>query len=183
MSFDKEQGHNLIVAHVRALEPRDWKGLPGQYFRKITAAISKFAKKHRVRPSEVLDEGVVLGRRKLEGMASKEYAAAVKDFADAEHRKIETELERRSLESRVRKEEADARLAEIAALNAELELIVKLKEYGVVLKVTDRKVLAVLPTPTSCDLTKLAGERLRASADISPPLGKMPKDDTPDTNG
>jgi hypothetical protein len=114
--------------------------------------VSAFAEEHHVRPSEVLGEAVDLGRRKLEGLANNEFAAAVKNFADAEKLKIEAELQRRSLESRTIKEEADARkavaearVAEFKAIEAEVDLLNKLSAIGVVLHRDENGNLKVLP--------------------------------------
>jgi hypothetical protein len=57
-----------LIARVEALTPQDWRGKAGARFRRTTEAISDFAEEHHVTPREVLDEGVELGRRKLEGV-------------------------------------------------------------------------------------------------------------------
>jgi len=81
-----------LVALVHAMLPNDWFSKAGETFRNTSEAISTFADEHHVQPKELLDEGVELGRRKLEGLANKEYAEAVKSFAEAEHTKLQTEL-------------------------------------------------------------------------------------------
>jgi hypothetical protein len=164
-----------IAAWVRALLPADWSGRPGARFRERTASIAEatreFVDKHDIRPSDVLDEGVELGRRKLRGLANKEYAAAVKDFAEAEEKKISAELQRRSLESKVRKEEAEARLAEIKTVDAEFELISKLARAGVTLYRSDTGPMSVIPLPPNCSSTELA-ERLDLRLEESNPVKK-----------
>jgi hypothetical protein len=107
-------------------------------------------------------EGVELGRRKLQGLANKELAAATKDFAEAEQTKVETELKRRSLESRVRKEEAEARIAEAGALDAEVELLAKMEKVGVVFRYDENGTAFVLPAPKGFDFKKLGQRRLQA---------------------
>jgi len=156
-----------FLARVRALLPGDWKGQPGTRFRETLNRISNFATKHKVRPKDLASDGIVLGKRKLEGLANKEYATALKDFADAEHRAIETELQRRSLEIKVRKEEAETRLAEVKALDPELDLLVKLRQTGVVLLTDARGNLTVLPAPDRCDLIKLARKTLVESNQVA----------------
>jgi signal transduction histidine kinase len=151
-----------LIARVRALLPGDWRGRAGQRFRKTVTTISDFADEHHVRPGEVLGEGVELGRRKLEGLANHEFSQAVKNFADTEKIKIESELQRRSLESDVAKKEAEARKAsaeariqEAKAIEAELELVDKLRRAGVLLCKDPTGNLAVLPAPTKVDFSIL----------------------------
>ena len=102
-----------FAARVRALLPEDWCSRAGDAFRKATTDISNFADRYDARPENLLDEGVELGRRKLHGLANKELAEAVNSFAEAAQKDIEAELQRRSLESKVRQEVAAARLAEL----------------------------------------------------------------------
>lgn len=150
-----------IVAVVRAMLPEDWRGRAGGVFRGTTEAISRFAEEHNVTPEEVVGDAVDLGRRKLEGLANKEYADALKSFAEAEHTKLETELRRRSSESKVRQDEAAARLAELKVLAEEIELLKRLAEGGVVLRRDGKGNLTVLPLPMHCDLGELQ-ERWRS---------------------
>ena len=156
-----------LIARIRALLPQNWRREPGERFRNTTTRISEFTAQHRLRPADVAEEAVILGRRKLEGAASEQYAAAMRDFAEAEQKKIEIEFQRRSLESRLRKEhaeadqaEADARLTRAGALDAELDLLKKLNEIGVVLQRHAQGNLTVLPRPESCDLDDLVQRRL-----------------------
>lgn len=150
-----------LVARVRALLPQDWFGRAGEWFRRTTDAISRFTANQRLRPEDLAEESVTLGRRKLEGMANKDFAAALKDFAEAEQKKLDTELRRRSMESEVRRKEAEARLAELGVVEAELELLTKLKEIGVILRRDADGNLTVLPAPQNVDLLKVADERRR----------------------
>lgn len=170
----REGAVSRLVARVRALLPVDWRSKPGERLRATTEAVSEFAQAHGLRPGELLDESVRLGRRKLEGLANQELAAAVKNFADAERVKIEAELQRRSLESKVRKEEAEARrvqaearLAAVKAADAELEFLQKLKTLGVVLHRDEEGNLTVLRAPKSCDVLELA-ERVPATTRDDP---------------
>jgi cytoskeletal protein CcmA (bactofilin family) len=151
------------VARIRALLPTDWTGQAGERFRKTTQAISDFAEDHNITPQEVLDGGVELGRRKLEGLASHEYAGALKNFADAEKIRTETELQRRAMEADLKRRDADARksmaeahVAEISVVQAELTLLKQLKEAGLVLHRDANGNLTALSAPPSFDLTLLA---------------------------
>src|SRR5579864_3748148 len=92
-----------VIAGIRALLPADWQGRAGGRFRQTLDTMSHFADEHQVRPADLAHEGVELARTALQGKASKDLAAAMKDFADAEDTKIETELKRRSLKSEVQK--------------------------------------------------------------------------------
>ena len=85
----------VLFAKVKALFKEQWRGSPGEKFRRATGTISEFAEKHRIRPEDVLEDSVDNGRRKLLGWATQEhsiaeknYAEAMKSFADAEDRKI-----------------------------------------------------------------------------------------------
>jgi hypothetical protein len=149
-----------VVARVRALRASDWRGRAGRRFRQMTNRLSNFAEEHDIRPQDLADEGVELGRRALHGKANKDLAAAVKDFAEAEQTKIEIELKKRSLESRVRKEEAEARLSDLKVLDAELELLKKLQEAGVVIRRDTEGNLTVLSAARGCDLEDLSRDRL-----------------------
>jgi hypothetical protein len=151
-----------LIARVRALLPGDWHGRAGQRFRRTVETISDFADEHHVRPGEVLGEGVELGRRKLEGLANHEFSQAAKNFADTEKIKIESELQRRSLESDVarkeaeaRKASAEARIQEAKAIEAELDLVGKLRHAGVLLYKDPAGGLTVLPAPAKLDFSTL----------------------------
>jgi hypothetical protein len=144
-----------IVARVRGLLPEDWQGSAGERFRRTIREISQFAREHRVQPRDLAEDAVTLARMKLEGLATKEHASALRDFKEAEEKEISIQLQGRSLESRVRREEAEARLAELRVLDAELELLAKLKNAGVVLRYDDDGNLTALPPPKSCDLEDL----------------------------
>ncbi len=152
-----------LIAGVKALLPKDWTSRPGAQFRETTRAISDFAEEHHLTPAELLESGVELGRRKIEGLANHEFAEAARNFADAERIKTETELQRRTAESKVSRKEAkarkahsDARLAEINAVRAEIELLEKLQSAGVILHSDSEGRLTVLPLPRGCELTNVA---------------------------
>jgi hypothetical protein len=150
-----------LLAHVHALLPEDWFGRAGKRFSGTTDAISEFAHEHQVRPADLAHEGVELARTALHGKANKDLAAAVKDFAEAERTKIDAELQRRSLESRIRKEEAEAALAELRVVHSEADLLKKMKELGVVIYKDDSGHLTVLPAAATVDLATLAEQRMQ----------------------
>ena len=132
-----------LIARVRGLSEADWAGMPGARIRQTFKAVSDFAKRHGV--SAAVEDGVQLGRNKITGLANKEFADSLKAFSEAELKNIEAETLRRSLHSRVRKEEADARMAEIQVVNAELDLRKKLKDMNVALSEDDAGNLTVIP--------------------------------------
>jgi hypothetical protein len=115
-----------------------------------------------IEPRELTKQAVGLASDKIEGLAQKEKAAAVRDFSEAEERRIDAKLKERSLESRVRREEAETRLAEIKVIEAEMQLYLKLKEAGVVLRRDDNGNYTVLPVPPNYDLEVVGRERTRA---------------------
>ena len=120
---------------IRAVPWGDWVGFAGYRFRKIMNAISEAAGKAGVPASSDLpSKAIELGYAKLEGLARKEQAAAVKDFREAEDKNIDTILKSRALEHRVRKEKAEADKAELEVVDAQLNLIAKLKDARVVLR-------------------------------------------------
>ena len=84
---------------------------------------------------------------KLRGLAGKEYAEALKNFSDAEATRIETLAAERGMHLRLRKQEAETRMAEVNALQAELALTQKLNELGISLRMSQSGKLTLLPTP------------------------------------
>jgi predicted RNA-binding protein with RPS1 domain len=181
---DRGRVINRLLAFVHALLPEDWLGRAGKTFHDTTDAISRFAEEHEVRPPDLADEGVELARAALHGKANKDLAAAVKDFAEAEHTKLETELQKRSASVAARKDEAEAqvaelqvlrseanlhkdaaeaRLAELQVLHSEADLLNKLKDLGVLLRRDEQGNITVLPSPGGYDLSILARKRLLAA--------------------
>lgn len=152
-----------LLAFVHALLPEDWVGRAGRAFSATTHAIDEFAEEHNVRPKELADEGVELVRTALHGKANKDLAAAMKDFAEAENTRIQAELQRRSLESKVRKEEAEATLAELQVVHSEAELLKKLQDLKVVVRRDEHGHLTILPAENDLNLATLADQRLEAA--------------------
>lgn len=174
-----------LVARVRALLPQHWMGKAGERFRSGIEAASEFAATNRITPEDILQNGVELGRRKLEGLASQEhalaqrnYAEATKAFTESEEKVIQVELNKRALESRVAKEEAEAAraqseasLAKLKVIDAEYELLRKLKEAGMVLRMDQRGNLTVLPAVDGCDSSKLIQSGTTEAQGIGPSPG------------
>ncbi len=152
-----------LVAWVRALLPEEWRDRAGDHFRKTVTTVSHFAEENQVSPRDLAH----LGRRKLEGLGSKEFAAMVKDFAEAENVKMETELKRRSMESEVRRKEAEAREAEIRVLQSEIELVRQLKDAGTIIRADEHGHLTVLPAPQNLDFGELENRLLSSPSKIS----------------
>ena len=162
--LDREEGIiNRLIGRIRALLVQDWLGAAGERFSDTTQQISVFAEKHRLRPKEILEDAVVLGRTKVEGLSNKEFAEATKNFAEAEQKRMDAELLRRSLESKVKKEEVEARSAEVRMLDAEIELYMKLQKLGIALYRDEKGNLTALPLLKGCDLSELAARRILAS--------------------
>jgi hypothetical protein len=152
-----------LFALVHALLPEDWFGRAGKRFDQTIDAISEFAEENDIRPVDLAREGVELVRTTLHGKANKDMAAAIRDFTEAEHTKVETELQKRSAPSEVRKNEAEARLAELQVLHSEADLLEKLQKLNVALRRDERGNLTVLPAPKDFDLLELARRRLVAA--------------------
>lgn len=128
-----------LIAYIRALRPDNWQGAAGKLFRKATREISDFAVQNNLRARDLGPQVVRLGKAKIEGLANKEYATALKDFAEAERAEIDAELARRSMADKLAKEKAeadkaraDAEMARLNVINAQLVLLQKLQEIGVV---------------------------------------------------
>jgi hypothetical protein len=154
-----------LLARVQALLPEDWRGPAGRRFRKTLNAISSTLEQAGAPPSELPTKIAALAVDKAEGYAQKEKAAAMKDFSEAEERRIDTQLKTRSLESKIRKEEAEARLAEIAVFNAELDLVKRLRETGVMLQENGPGRYTILSAPTNWDFAKVSDRVVRQALD------------------
>jgi len=136
----KQRFAQWTIAKVRGLLPMDWIGSAGKQLRSEVTEISAFARRHNATPRELADEAAILGRRKLEGLASREHAEALKKYEEAEKLRIEIEIANRTKDFSVRqvqaeteKMEADAEIARINAIQARLNLIKELQSLNVVL--------------------------------------------------
>lgn len=144
-----------IVARIRTLFHSDWIGRPGKQFRETTQAISDFADEHHIASAELLSDGVKVGRRKPEGLASHEYAEVLTKFAEEERVRLQTEMRRRSMDAVLKKQtaearrsEAEARSADISAVKGEIELVLKLRDARIALHRDPQGNLTALPAAT-----------------------------------
>lgn len=85
--------------------------------------------------------------------------------------KTEAEFNRRSLESKVRKEEAEARLKEIEVLRAEMAFLKELKDLKIVVRTESDGKWTVLPAPQGCDLVELIDSRVTEPPQLGAPKG------------
>ena len=175
-----------LVVRIKALFPADWLGRAGEQFRAGTQAVSDFAVQNRLLPEDILQDGVALGRRKIEGLATVEHAGARKSYAEAEkafqegeEKKIEIELKKRSFEVEIsqkeanvdktheetRKLKAEADLAEINALKARIELQKTLADAGVALHRDESGNFSVLPAAATKFLPSNDEERAEGHSD------------------
>lgn len=120
--------------------------------------MSRFARQQHLTPSEVTEDVVVLARRKIEGAASREHAEALKNYASEEAQRIDILLKERTLETRIRQEaataaklESEARLARIKESDALVELLRKVHELGVTLRIDGENNIDVSKAPVGFD--------------------------------
>jgi hypothetical protein len=140
MSADE---HQLIksVARVTPVLEEDWLSKAGTLWRSTMQGISDFNKKY-LKLDEKAAATPDLVWRAAEGYASERHARAMADYSKAENDRIDAELRRRTLISKVRQEEAEAskreaeaRIARITEIKARLELCDQLRKIGVTIDV------------------------------------------------
>lgn len=100
MPDDHSKAEKLLVGVSPA---GTWHERAWSRFRHALDVISGVMERAGAPPSEMPSKAVELGYAKLEGMARKEQAAAAKDFSEAEAKRIDSTLNSRVLEHRVRK--------------------------------------------------------------------------------
>ena len=140
-----------IVVSVRPVREQDWAGQPGNFFRRLLRQISNLLKRNGLGAKDLTR----LGRAKLDGYANKDYAEVVKNFAEAEAKKIETWYREAGGKAELLKKEEEAKLARIQRLDAEVELCLKLKTAGVAIRLDKDGNPTVLPSPQGFDLQDL----------------------------
>ena len=135
---EKKKLITRIVARVTCLLPKDWLGRAGRRFRQTTTVVSDYAHEH-IRTGERLEQAPDLIWKAAEGAAHEKYAKALKDYAEEEKERVDTELKRRTMDSKARQEtaaaakmESEARTAQIKELDARIDLFDKLKRCGAV---------------------------------------------------
>ena len=140
-----------LVARFRARLRSAWDGPAGKRFRGGLQGLEEFARENRIMPEDVVEDGLNLGRRKLQGLASKEYASAEKNLGEAAKAAAEAQLNRiqgarteltmgadvLKASAEAIKARADADLALTKAIEARFELERKLAAHGLALRVTE----------------------------------------------
>jgi hypothetical protein len=166
---EKETTLRRIVARVRCMLPRDWLGRAGKRFRQTTTAISDFSEQH-IRLGEKVEAAPDLAWRALEGAASEKYARALRDYAEEEKDKLDSELKRRTLESNARqakaaadKLESEVRTAQINEMDARLAFFDKLRERNAVPIWDDSGNMTFAKVPKDYDWDGLQDRMLRTS--------------------
>jgi hypothetical protein len=141
-------------------------GKPRRRFPIFRSSISGWAKRVK-RPPE-------LAWRALQGAASEKYARALKDYAEEENDKLDSELKRRTLESNARqakatadKLESEARMAQINEMDARLAFFDKLRQRNAVPVWDDQGNMTFARAPKDYDWDGLQDRMLRT--------GELPK--------
>lgn len=164
---EKETTLRRIVARVRCMLPTDWLGRAGKRFRQTTMAISDFSEEH-IRLGEKVEAAPDLAWRALQGAASEKYAKALRDYAEEEKDKLDSELKRRTLESNARqaraaadKLESEARTAQINEMDARLAFFDKLRQRNAVPVWDDKGNMTFARVPKDYDWDGLQDRMLR----------------------
>jgi hypothetical protein len=146
-----------VMARVTCLLPEDWRGKAGRRFRNTTTAISDYSHEH-IRIGERLEGAPDLAWKALEGAAQEKHAKALRDYAEEEKSRLDSELKRRTLESNARqakasadKSDSEARVAQIAEMDARLELFDKLKGRNAIPIWDDKGNMTVVRAPKDFD--------------------------------
>lgn len=122
----------------------DWRSTAGQKWRAGISKFSDYCSKH-LRLGERLEAAPDLAWLAAQGAASIQYAQAEKAYAEAENIKIDAELRRRTMDSSVAKAQAEVEMANIAVLQARLDLYKKLKDAGVAVTLDSSINLHIVP--------------------------------------
>jgi len=135
---DKSSFFTRITVRVKALLSKHWLGSAGRRFRQTTTVISDYTHE-KIRPAERLAEAPDLGWKALQGAALEKHARALKEYAEEETERVEVELRRKTLDSKVRQEkatadklESEARTAQIVELQERIKLLDNLKRVGAI---------------------------------------------------
>jgi hypothetical protein len=170
---EKEGKVRRVIARMRGLTPKDWLGKAGKRFRQTTTAISDFSEE-KLHLSERLEAAPDLGWKALEGAAHEKYAKALRDYAEEEKDRLDSELKRRTLESNARqakasadKMESEARVAQINEMDARLQLFDKLQARNAIPVWDDKGNMTVVRAPKDFDWSALQDHILRT--------GELPK--------
>jgi hypothetical protein len=155
-----------FFVRIWAMLPEHWRGAAGERFRQTTGAITDYATEH-VRIGERLSEAPDLAWRAVEGAASQKHSEAVLFYSKDENARIKNDLERRTLEHKVRRDgaeasraESEARLAEIREIEARIELVDKLRRLRCVPVWRADGTMIITRAPSDFDWDELVSERL-----------------------
>ncbi len=126
-----------IVAHVKALLSKDWRASAGARFRSTLEGLNEAARQ-TLKEEESLPEALAEGARRASiGLLSRDHAAAMAHYAEAEDLKISSELARRTLDAKTKKETEQAeqeaiktRLLRLQELDARVTLLERLQKLG-----------------------------------------------------
>jgi hypothetical protein len=167
--MSKQSTVRRIFARVRCMMPKDWLGKAGKRFRQTTTTISDFAEEH-----EVVEKAADLGWKAIKGKSEIDYSTSLKNYAEEERSKVETELKRRTMESSDRQAEAtakklesEARVAQIKEMEARLTLFDNLKARNAIPIWDDKGNMTVVRVGRNFDWDGLQDRFLRT--------GELPK--------
>jgi hypothetical protein len=119
--------------------------------------------------------------REIVNSASAEYKKAIKVFASVQQSTIELELKRRSSQIENSKKEGGSEAPKIQRIRAELDLVKKLQEAGIVVARVEgggEADFVLLPAPENYDFTKLA--RHLVEKEESAPIAGETREGTPE---
>ncbi len=134
----------------------------GKAFGEIAEIIAKYSSDQNVNPG--VDDAYP-GSARFESDVPREYIAALRLFSDAERLKIES-VSRREGEIGSEGPKSETSSTKERALRAEVELVSKLKQIGVVFAHDARGDLTVLPAPTDYDYEGLAEKLSKTSSSL-----------------
>jgi hypothetical protein len=160
---DKPKIVQRLLAIVHALLPGDWFGEAGETLRETGRVISDFAEQHHIRAKDIPDEAVELTRSALHGKATKDLAAATKDFQEAEKIKIDTKLARRSAAIDIEMKHVDVELKKMQVLHSRVDLIKKMQGLNVTMSIDEHGNFDVLQAPKTLQLGILPQRFLQSS--------------------
>jgi hypothetical protein len=155
---EKANTLSRIVARVRAIPAVDWVGSAGTRFRRTVADFCRLS----LRPGERIEAAPDLAWKAAEGLAHEKRAKALKDYAEVAKDEAETELARKTLESKSRQEsaladkmESEARVAQVKEMEARLDLVAKLRVVGAI-PIWDKKgKMTIVKAPPDFDWSAL----------------------------
>lgn len=116
-----------IIARFRGVTKEDYEGEAGDKYRKGVRKISEYCVENGLDPDSLVKDAA----NYIKGAANEKQAHVIKEFAESEKTRTEEELLRRTIESKIAKEEAEAFMAQVKAADALADLIKKLNDLKV----------------------------------------------------